>query len=297
MHDLVVIFLGMLNLNMKHRIKFVIGKLVSIISGIPNLVVGPLNQGSYFLRWLSAWLTFVPRQDDIYIVTYPRSGTTWMQMILYQMTTDGNMDFTHISEVVPFFEKSMSSGKNFNSMPSPRIFKTHLRKIPNWPGKYIYVARNGKDVAVSYYHFYKSHIGFKGTFEEFFERFLKGKLHYGSWFKHVSTWKARASQSNVLFLNYEDLLENFESCLEKMAAFCELDISPEKYKDIIERCSFDFMKKYENKFDPITEFLLDQGFVQHTFLRKGGAGASNTHLTTKQKDTFYQVSSKWRIPI
>jgi hypothetical protein len=44
---------------------------------------------------------FVPRPDDIFIVTYPRSGTTWMQMILYQLTTDGDMTFAHIEQVCP----------------------------------------------------------------------------------------------------------------------------------------------------------------------------------------------------
>jgi hypothetical protein len=47
-----------------------------------------------FVRLAS--LEFVPRLDDIFIVTYPRSGTTWMQMILYQLTTDGALDFPHI---------------------------------------------------------------------------------------------------------------------------------------------------------------------------------------------------------
>jgi len=44
--------------------------------------------------------SFVPRNDDIFIVTYPRSGTTWLQQILYQLTTDGNMDFERRQETI-----------------------------------------------------------------------------------------------------------------------------------------------------------------------------------------------------
>ena len=115
---------------------------------------------------------FQPRPDDIFVVTYPRSGTTWTQMILYQLTTDGRMDFAHITQVCPWFERALKAGRDLDALPGPRVFKSHLpyRRIPKGPCRYIYVARDGKDVAVSYYHFYRSHMGYKGTFEEFFER-------------------------------------------------------------------------------------------------------------------------------
>lgn len=39
---------------------------------------------------------FGARETDIYVVTFPKSGTTLMQMIIYQLTTQGNMDFQHL---------------------------------------------------------------------------------------------------------------------------------------------------------------------------------------------------------
>ena len=47
-------------------------------------------------------LLFDEREDDIYITTYPKSGTTLMQMIIYHLTTDGSMDFNHIYDVSPW---------------------------------------------------------------------------------------------------------------------------------------------------------------------------------------------------
>jgi hypothetical protein len=105
------------------------------------------------LQWIRlAHLEFVPRPDDVFIVTYPRSGTTWMQMILYQLTTDGDMGFPHIYEYCPWFERSSRSGLAFEARPSPRLFKSHLpyKQVPKGPCKYIYIARDGRDVAVSY---------------------------------------------------------------------------------------------------------------------------------------------------
>lgn len=283
-----------MRLNIKRQLGRALGNLARIVSYVPILAVAGLSQSAYFLRWLSSWLTFVPREDDIYVVTYPRSGTTWLQMILYQLTTGGRMDFTHISEVVPFFEKTMAAGNDFSSLSSPRLFKTHLRRIPKWPGKYIYVVRNGKDVAISYFHFYKTHLGYRGTFDQFFDRFLRGKLHYGSWFKHVSAWRARAADPNVLILNYEDLLRDLDGCLKKIAEFCDLKVAPERHATIVENCSFAFMKKHEDKFDPITEFLCEQGLIRHSFLRAGGIQASRTLLTEGQNRSFERIALRYQ---
>jgi peroxiredoxin len=237
---------------------------------------------------------FVPRSDDIFVVTYPRSGTTWMQMILYQLTTKGKMDFPHITTVCPWFERTLKEGTAYDGLPSPRVFKSHLpyRKIPKGPCKYIYVARDGKDVAVSYYHFYTTHMGFKGTFDEFIERFLRGEVQYGSWFRHVRRWWEHRLDPNVLFLYYEELAADLPGCLRRIAAFCGLQIAPERWPDILERCSFAFMKQHESQFDPLTAMLYEQGFQPNTHLRKGMAGAWSEKLSSQKARRFNKAVAK-----
>jgi hypothetical protein len=230
---------------------------------------------------------FVPRPDDIFIVTYPRSGTTWMQMILYQLTTGGNMDFAHIEQVCPWWEHSLHR-QRLNDLASPRVFKSHLSngKMPPLPGKYIYVARDGKDVAVSYYHFYESHMGFQGTFADFFERFLAGRVQSGSWFKHVRGWWEHRGDPNVLFLRYEDLLADLPGCLRQIVGFCGLEVPAEQLPGILERCTFAFMKQHESRFDPMMARPYEQGFRPHAFLRQGQAGAGREQLSPRQARRF-----------
>jgi peroxiredoxin len=231
---------------------------------------------------------FVFRADDLFIVTYPRSGTTWMQMILYQLTTHGKMDFPHITTVSPWFERSLKGGKAYDALPAPRVFKSHLsyRKIPKGPCKYIYVARDGKDVAVSYYHFQKTHMGYKGTWDEFFQRFLKGQDSYGSWFRHVRGWWEHRHDPNVLFLYYEEMTADLPSCLRRISDFCGLEIAPERWGDILERCSFAFMKQHESRFDPLTAMLYEQGFQSNSHLRKGQSGEGCEQLSLRQTRRF-----------
>src|SRR5689334_14871783 len=96
---------------------------------------------------------FVPRRDDVYVVSYPRSGTSLLQMVLYQMLTDGEMSFGHISDLMPFLERSLRSGDDLERLPSPRILKTHLqfKQLSHSPGCFLYVFRDGRDVLVSYF--------------------------------------------------------------------------------------------------------------------------------------------------
>src|SRR5262245_32980510 len=171
------------------------------------------------IEWVRLkYLDFVPRPEDIFIVTYPRSGTTWLQMILYQLTSEGSMDIPHIAEYCPWFERSIRSARGFETRPSPRLFKRHLpySQIPKGPCNYIYVARDGKDVAVSYYHLYRRYNGYDGTFEQFFARFLRGKVEFGSWFHHVRGWWAHRHDPNVLFLTYEELTRDLDGCVRRI---------------------------------------------------------------------------------
>ena len=46
----------------------------------------------------SAW---VPRPTDVVISTPPKTGTTWVQQIVHQLRTGGDMDFEDIYQPIP----------------------------------------------------------------------------------------------------------------------------------------------------------------------------------------------------
>ncbi|MDZ7268841.1 MAG: sulfotransferase domain-containing protein [candidate division KSB1 bacterium] len=266
---------------------------------LPTMLAGLLSHLALLINWLRLrYVEYVPRPTDIFLVTYPRSGTTWLQMMLYQLTTDGDMNIPHIAQCIPWFERLGQTGKNVEALPAPRIFKTHLFwrhlwwTIPRGAGRYIYLVRDGRDVAVSYYHFYKSHLHFHGDFSAFFDLFLRGRVQYGSWFKHVAGWATQKHQPNVLWLRYEDLLADLEGNLRRIADFCGLTIAPERWPGILERCSFAFMKQHEIKFDHAVELLWENGMMPGSFLRKGQKMAWKDLLTPAQQAAFEKKYKK-----
>ena len=281
--------------NLKKSVNSSLARAINALTFPLTLTERLLAEVTNLLKIISGCLVFVSRSDDIFIVTYPRSGTTWLQMILYQLTTDGTMDFTHISERIPFFERSLLLGRDLNQLSSPRIFKTHLRTIFRYltrRQKYIYVVRDGRDVAVSCFHFYGTTLGFKGSFDKFFDLFLQGKMQYGSWFKHVGTWQKRACADNVLLLTYERLIEDLEGALNQIAAFCGYEIEKERYSAILERCNFAFMKQHESKFEHITEVLWERGLMQGEFFRQGRVGSWKIEFTKEQESRFDDIAAQ-----
>jgi hypothetical protein len=131
--------------------------------------------------------------------------------------------------------------------------------------------------------------GYEGTFAEFFEQFMRGKVHYGSWFKHVEGWWRHRRDLNVLFLTYEELVRDLEACICRIAAFCHFEVPPEKLPLILERCSFAFMKQHETKFDPALELLWENGTQLKSFLRAGRTGEGARELTPEQQVRFDQA--------
>src|SRR6188474_319825 len=89
-------------------------------------------------------LDYKPDPTDVFIVTPPKCGTTWMQQIVHGLRTRGSMDFDEITRVVPWIEmaKDMNIDIHKAQVANPKAFKTHktLDALPQG-GKYICIVR------------------------------------------------------------------------------------------------------------------------------------------------------------
>lgn len=256
-----------------------------------NSGVSLATAGAAWLSWMQTELLlrrakrylFQPRPDDVFIASYPKSGTTLMQMMLYQMTTDGAMDFPHINSVSPFYEWEI---RHFNlqalDVPSPRIIKTHLA-YPMVPRgvRVIYLLRDVRDVAVSAYHHFCLITGRKADPATFASQFLEGRSLFGSWFDHAESWWPHRADDNVLFLWYEEIIADLEGTARRVADFCGFELREPELPRILERCGIDFMKRYQAKFDPR---LHQVSPGDREFIRKGQAGAGRAFLSDAQRE-------------
>ena len=202
-------------------------------------------------------INYHARDDDIFIATYPKCGTTWTQQIVYLLLNQGKPP----ANAGEYFKKNpfldMLGTDSVINMPRPGAIKTHLpfNLIPyNARAKYIVVVRNPKDALVSFYHHTKGIPGYKfarGSFDTFFECFISGNVDYGDYFDHLISWWNRRHNANVIFLTFEEMKADIRRCIHKIASFIDKDLDEGLSRDaefmerVIKFSSFDYMKEQD----------------------------------------------------
>ncbi|XP_062835842.1 amine sulfotransferase [Anolis carolinensis] len=262
------------------------------------------HKGCYFIQgfatpeYIDSLQDFEIRDSDVFIVSYPKSGTRWTQHILSMICYEGHRNGTEGTDLfgrAPQLEYNIRKMDNANR-PSPRHFATHMhcqfvpRGLGNGRTKVIYVARNPKDVLVSFYHYSKIAANIEGIedFDIFMERFLAGKMVGDLWLDHIEGWWAQKDNFNILFLMYEEMKKNLRSSILKICNFLGKSLTEKVLDDILVKASFEKMRTDPRICIayPLPELL---NHSKGRFLRKGTIGDWKNTMTVAQSERFDSV--------
>ena len=182
-----------------------------------------------------------------------------------------------------------------DDLTPPRAIQSHMPydRMPcgtpcSTPSKYIYVARNPKDVANSYFHHYFGWHVPGIEWKEFFEYFLAGKVGFGDYFDHVLSWWAHRDDSNVLFIKFEDMKRDPVITITRIATFMGYkDFSQEIIQEIAKKTSFENMRNNNRanhswstgKRDPRAQ----------PFMRKGTVGDWKTQFSVEESQRLDKI--------
>ncbi|CAB4005017.1 sulfotransferase domain-containing [Paramuricea clavata] len=198
-------------------------------------------------------LGFVPRSSDVIVATPMKCGTTWMQQIMHQLRSGGDMTFTDIDEVVPWIELAYDVGLDLDAEHKyqPRCFKTHASyDVCPKGGKYILVYREPCASFYSAFNFFTG-IHFQPeevTLDEFVKNMISpNKKIRANYFQHLLSWWPKRNDPNVLFLLYEDMLDDLGSAVRAVASFMGID-DEASITNAVKMSTFDFMKQSRDKF-------------------------------------------------
>ena len=217
-------------------------------------VIGQIGRVLMGRQFAGRNLTVFP--DDVFIVSYPRSGNTWTRFLIGNLISQADpITFANIESQIP--EIYFNPDRIMRRLPRPRILKSHECFQPRYR-RIIYIARDPREVAVSFYHHNvkAGNIPDDYPMEDFVPRFINAEFdtRWGSWADHVLSWiLLRQNRPEFLLLRYEDMQRDAMRELARIAQFlnkCSLgpiDVSSEKLQRAVDRSSHERMRALEKE--------------------------------------------------
>ena len=228
--------------------------------------------------------------QDAFLVSYPKSGNTWLKFMLTYLLSGREADFdsdsTTVAEVgshratpsvLPGGGRLIKSHEPYSG-PQRRFYR-----------KAIYLIRDGRDVAVSYYYTLIRRGLYEGEFGPFLRLFLGGGVDgYGPWHQHVESWLASPLRqgASLLVLKYEDLLTHPAHDLSAAMEFLGMPAAQDRVEETIHKYSAERMRERER----LSRFHSKQKRRDIMFVRTAGRGDWARTFSAEDEELFAGVT-------
>lgn len=254
------------------------------------------------------------QDNDIILVTAPKSGTTWLKALLFSLVNrkkypvfekNHPLLVKNPHDLVPLLEQDLyvdGQVPDFSLFTSPTLIATHVpfaslpKSVQNSRTKLVYLCRNPRDTFISMWQFTNnlrldSHRD-TNSIEEMFDHFCKGVGLYGPFWDHVlGYWKESIENSDkVLFLMYEEIKKQPKIQLKRLAEFldCPFSIEEEDCRvvdEILRMCSFGNLRNLEVNVNG----NMSAGMANKNFFRRGEVGDWKNYFTVEMNDRLNHI--------
>jgi aryl sulfotransferase len=239
------------------------------------------------------WDRFVARDDDIFVSTAYKAGTTWTQRIVAALVFGPGPLPTPMHELSPWIDARFMGPiepllEAVEAQRHRRFIKSHLaadglRFFPE--AKYIVVGRDTRDVFMSMFNHYSSYTEFvymlfndadrpgrefphcPATPRELWPRWISEGWFdwepdgwpFWSHHHHIATWWEVRDLPNVLFVHYDDLKADVETEMRRIAAFCEIDVDEDTWPALVATVGLDAMRTEARGVDDPMSMVFEGG--------------------------------------
>lgn len=232
------------------------------------------------------WVPDPVYPDDVFIVSYPKSGNTWVRFLIGNYVTGGKCTFKNNHLITPDIHMNPERIENLDR---PRFIKSHSQYEGKYPNT-VYIVRDGRDVSVSYYHYSlkMGNVDKDLSFSGFLDMFNEGSVGpFGKWSDHVNGWLDHAEE-DVVITRYEDLLDDAAGELKRMLEFCGITIDEDRVDKAVEASSFERMRRLREEQQDVVQ-TIRQSDPEKKFLRSGEKGEWKEYVAGKQKKKFLNI--------
>lgn len=226
------------------------------------------------------WDRYDPRDGDVCVATYPKSGTTWILRIVSLLILNDTRPVA-LDTLFPWWDYRVGPKlddvvERFRGVSHQRCTKTHLPfdGLPIFDNlKYIHCVRDPRDVALSYHNhtngftpsaieemnkigsddetILTSYPHIERDPADFFHTWLtQGALHdqadgkpFLSYFEFEKTYFAERHRKNLLFVHYNDLKQDLTGEMKRIAQFIGVSRSEAELEALAAAADFQAMKR------------------------------------------------------
>ncbi len=260
----------------------------------------------------SRWRNFESRSDDVYVCTPAKCGTTWTQTIVANLIFGGENLPQPVMQLCPWVEAVFNPEEemfqNLAQQKHRRAIKSHCAAdgIP-WfdDAKYIFVGRDARDVFMSMSNHLERMKHFEdlnalaasegrperpvydGDIHGFYKQWINDSSHY---FDIVASYWERRAQSNLLLVHYNDLKQDLDGGVRRIAQFLDIDLSESRYREVVRRCSFEYMRTHPEMVGDL-EVMFEGGLKG--FIFKGTNGRWREVLSEDEVSAYERRAKEW----
>jgi hypothetical protein len=210
-----------------------------------------LLRGSHYYDW---HLFSRVSADDVYLMAYQRSGSTWVRCLLTAYHHDAEVEPALVDETVPDVYRARLGGRpDASSIPHGGVLKSHAPYV-RIPARVVYLVRDGRDALMSLHAYERLRAGDESLAGEVdsaeVARFFLERHPFGSWHEHVLGWLEGLRDwpdERYRVLRYEDLVRDPEGELAGLVRFLGRDVDAARVTRAVERTSKDRMAAIEQR--------------------------------------------------
>jgi len=233
----------------------------------------------------------IRRDDDIFLVSFPKSGNTWISfiianMIIEKLGLDMMVNHFNIHGFVPDIHQGQDLPSDMGFFPFKRIIKSHAYYHPEYKNV-LYILRDPRSVMVSYHKFV---VGLD-KYDNDLDNFIRdNKFGIKAWVTHVRGWlDGIIPGTRFRILKYEDFKANPVKSVGELAELLGVSLTEESLNNIIEKSTFESMRRSEESTGSISIKRFDAEFK---FVRKGKSTGWKNELSKEQISYINDVAGE-----
>lgn len=227
------------------------------------------------------------RPSDVMLASYPRSGSTWLRFVLFEILTGQPSGFDQVNA-------ALRGLADYRKAPAllpgeGRFIGTHEPFRPDYR-RAVYLVRDVRDVILSEFAFEKNLGIGRPTLDAYLDEMLRGRKRHGSWQDHVESWldSPLSASGNLLFLRYEVLRHDSENVFLELLDFLKIRRSRAEVERAIANNTLQRMREKEDQlykqenYADVPRRPLKSAEAGGRFVRSGSMGGWRDRLTAEQ---------------